>query len=333
MKSAALMGDRPEVFEEVYGSGRRERIAGLCRLFPTLLTREELGRRFDELRELEIVFSTWGMLALGPAELDRLPGLKIVFYGASSVKGFAAPLLDRGITVVSAWSVNALPVAEFVLAQILLATKGYFRKLRHASLQGVGGDGASQVVYRGNFGETVAILGAGQVGRRLVRLLRDFALRVVVADPHLTDDEARDLGVEKVPLEEAFSRGYVISNHIPMLPETRELLNAALFARMRKDATFINIANGHALSAQGLAEVLAARRDVIALLDTLPPAEKRDLERLQALPNVFRSPHLAGSIGDERLRIGDAMIEECERWLSGRPLLYRVTKEMLARNA
>jgi phosphoglycerate dehydrogenase-like enzyme len=118
-----------------------------------------------------------------------------------------------------------------------------------------------------------------------------------------------------------------------MLPETRDMLHAGLFARMRENATSINIANGHALSARGLAEVLEKRPDVTALLGTLSPAEPGDLERLRAPPNVLSSPHLAGSIGDERLRIGDTMIEECERWLRGEPLRYAVTGEMLARIA
>jgi len=161
MRLAALMGRDPLQIEEVYGGRRKERIAGLCRLYPALLGPEELLQHFDDLRELEIIFSTWGMLPLGPAELDRLPSLKIVLYGASSVKQFAGPFLDRDIVVVSAWSTNAIPVAEFVLAQILLAAKGYFRNLKHRSLRKGSPDGAPRAVYRGNFGETVALLGAG----------------------------------------------------------------------------------------------------------------------------------------------------------------------------
>jgi len=133
------------------------------------------------------------------------------------VRGFARPLLRRGITVVSGWAANAVPVAEFTLAQILLANKGYFQNGRECT-----GTDRYRTAFRGcgNYGTTVALLGAGQIGRKTIELLRPFHLRVIVFDPFLDEVQADDLGVEKVSLEQAFGQGQVVSNHLADVPAT-----------------------------------------------------------------------------------------------------------------
>ena len=112
---------------QVYGAGRRELIAARTDLFPNVVPPDQVTRCLPLLGDVEVIFSTWGMPRLTDEQLDALPGLRAVFYAAGSVQGFAQPLIERDIVVVSAWRANAVPVAEFALAQILLACKGYFR--------------------------------------------------------------------------------------------------------------------------------------------------------------------------------------------------------------
>jgi phosphoglycerate dehydrogenase-like enzyme len=145
------------------------------------------------------------------AHLDALPSLRAVFYAAGSVQSFARPLLERGVTVVSSWAANAVPVAEWTLAQILLANKGYWRNLAGASSP-LTRTGA--FVGAGNFGTAVSLLGAGQIGRRVAEFLRPFALRVQVFDLFLAREDAARMNVEQVSLEEAFAAGSVVSNHL-----------------------------------------------------------------------------------------------------------------------
>jgi phosphoglycerate dehydrogenase-like enzyme len=173
MKKTAFMCNSPGSIDRVYADERKEKVREISDLYPTVITAENFQEHVEALKELEAVFSTWGMFKLSEEQLDLLPSLKAVFYAAGSVKGFAEPFLKRGIIVVSAWGANGVPVAEFALAQILLSNKGYFRNIRACvSLA------ARREAFRGpgNFGEVVALLGAGMIGRIVIELLKPFNL-------------------------------------------------------------------------------------------------------------------------------------------------------------
>jgi len=326
---AALFG-APSRSADVYGQGRRERIMALTALHPTVVTGENFDEHAPHLGEVQAVFATWGMPALSPQQLESLPALRAVFYAAGSVQHFARPLLERGVVVVSAWQALAAPVAEFVLAQILLANKGYWRNTRHYRSPE---NYAGALRGRGNCGATVALLGAGAVGRHLIQLLRPFDFRVLVFDPFLSREDAAQLGVEKVSLEDAFARGDVVSNHLANKPETSKLLNAPLFNQLREDATFINTGRGATVDEDALLDALRARPSLTALLDVTEPEPPVSGSPFYHLPNVHLTSHIAGSIGAEVLRLADVCIEEFTTWRHDRPLRYAVSLEMLERLA
>ena len=327
MTHAAFFGDAARI-ARVYAQGRREQVAALTDLHPAVLTRTDLAAPAPHLDALEVLWTTWGMPTLTPEDLDKLPALRAVFYAAGSVQSFARPLLERHITVVSAWQANGVPVAEYALAQILLAGKGFWRKASHGRPPAApwSEEGRAQ----GNFGQTVALLGAGTIGRTLITLLRPFHLRVLVFDPYLSDADAATLGVTKVTLEDAFAQGRVVSNHLANLPATVGLLNAPLFRLMRDDATFVNTGRGQTVNEPELIAELSARPTLTALLDVTHPEPPAPDSPLYALPNVWLSPHIAGSIGDEVVRLADYCLEDFHRWQLGAPLQYAVTLEMLA---
>ena len=322
---AALWGDAPRI-ERVYGAERISALREKCTIFPEIITRENVDEFLPRLTQTEVLFSTWGMFSPSPAQLDLLPNLRAVFYAAGTVQGFARPLLERGILVVSAWAANAVPVAEFTLAQILLANKGWFRNIVDFS------DPTTQRSAfrgRGNFGATVSLLGAGQIGRRVIDFLRPFELNVLVFDPFLPDADAADLGVTKVSLSDAFARGSVVSNHLANLPATQNLLTPELFASMPPDAVFINTGRGRTVDEAGMIRVLQTRPDITALLDVTYPEPPAPDSPLWSLPNVRLSSHIAGSLGDEVGRMADYMMEEFAAWQQNNPLRYVVTPAML----
>ena len=311
----------------VYGPGRREKIATMTELYPSVITLANFEQHAAKLASLEVIFSTWGMPVLSPSLLDRMPALKAVFYAAGSVKSFGGPLLQRGITVVGANTANAVPVAEFTLAQILLACKGYMRNTRTLKTPG-----DYSTAYRGPgvYGETVALLGAGAIGRKVMELIRPFTLKVLVVDPYLSDDDATRLGARKVSLEEAFSTAYVVSNHLPNLPSTQGILNGSLFQRMRLGATFINTGRGAQVVESDLIGVLSDRTDLTALLDVTDPEPPKEESELYTLPNVHLTSHIAGSLNDEVVRMADLMIDEFMAWQEGRPLRCAITPAQFA---
>ncbi len=327
-KKAALFYDYPISDGEVFGQGRRARIAALTELYPEVVNAGNFERHAPRLGELEVIFATWGLPNLSDQQLARLPKLEAVFYAAGNVKAFAQQLVDHDLILVSAWAVNAIPVAEMCLAQILLSLRGYFRSVRAYRERKT--PDAKAFWRPGVSGATIGLIGIGKIGTRLRELLRAYPLTVIAHDPFLTEARAAALEVERVGLPELFRRADIVSNHIPDLPSTRGTLAGELFRAMPEGATFINTGRGAQVVEADLAAVLEARPDLTALLDVTSPEPPAADSKLWSLPNVVISPHIGGTIGDEVIRLADCAIEEFERWQAGQPLRYQVTREVLA---
>jgi len=313
---------------KVWTEDRVRRLHEHCDMIPGVVVPEDLESRRDELAEVEYGFSTWGMPELTDAHLDCLPGLTDVFYAAGSVQTFARPLLRRNIRVHSAWVANAIPVSEFALAQILLACKGYFRNSRERRRGGTMAD-ARAYAGPGIYGNRVALIGYGMIARKLRALLRPFSLEVLVVDPYLDEEEIASEEIERVSLEQAFERAYVVSNHLPNIPETQEMIRGDHFNRLQPGATFINTGRGQQVNEPEMIEVLREREDITALLDVTWPEPPESGSPLYDLPNVHLSGHIAGSIHHEVVRMADYMLDELELRLTGRPGQYEVSLEML----
>jgi phosphoglycerate dehydrogenase-like enzyme len=316
--------------EEIYDEEAMHRLGGRLDLLPGVFSSADLAAAPERFRDVRIVLSTWGMPALSDTVLEqRLPRLEAVFYAAGSVQEFARPLLTRGIRLFSAWAANAVPVAEFTVAQILLAGKGYHQSLRRTK-QDYRASREYSMTFPGNYGIKVGILGAGQIGSLVIDLLKRHALEVLVFDPFLDEARAAALGVRKCGLDEIFATCRTISNHLANKPETRGLLNGALFDRMLPNATFLNTGRGAQVVEEDLFRALEAEPGRTAILDATDPEPPVDLDRFQALDNVLLTPHIAGSMNQECRRMGLYMAEEVERYLDGVPLRWEVTPERLA---
>ena len=326
MSCQAAFWGNPQQIERVYGAERMAALREQCTVFPSIITPQNVDDFLTELTQIHVLFSTWGMFTPTEAQFEQMPHLRAVFYAAGSVQKFAPFFLERGITVVSSWAANAVPVAEFTLAQILLANKGYFR-----NVQDYKSPGTRRSTFRGhgNFGATVGLLGAGQIGRRVIEFLRPFTLNVLVFDPFLSDEAARALGVTKVSLAEVFSRSSVVSNHLANLPTTRHLLTPELLSSLPPNAVFINTGRGQTVDEAGMSQVLQTRPDLTALLDVTFPEPPLDNSPLWSLPNVHLSSHIAGALGDEVGRMADVALEEFAAWRKSEPLRYAVTSAML----
>lgn len=322
-----IFGKEPVSY--VYAGNRMERIAALTNLHPRIVGETNFHKEAPLLENLDVIFSTWGMPALTGEHIDQLPQLKALFYAAGSVKQIAEPFLERNITLVSARAANAASVAEFCLGQIILACKGYFRnslecRERHCN------HFSADPYGPGLYGESIALIGAGEIGRALIQLLKPFRVRVLVVDPFITDEETALLNVQCVSMEEAFEQAFVVSNHLPNLPHLAKVLDARLFSAMRPFATFINTGRGRQVDEEGLLATLKRRTDLMALLDVTDPEPAAPDSDLYRLPNVRLSSHMAGAHGDEVLRMSDTIMEEFLRWQDGKPLRHQITMDMLA---
>jgi phosphoglycerate dehydrogenase-like enzyme len=325
---AAFFHNYPPADGDVYGQGRRERIAALTELYPHVVHAGNFDEHSAHLGDVEVIFATWGMLRFEPQHFRAMPKLGAVFYAAGNVRGFADPLVARAVVLTSAWEINAIPVAEMCLSQILLSLRGYFRAARQ--YRALKTFEAKNFHRTGVNGETVGMIGMGKIGTRLVRLLAAYPLKVVAHDPFLDEAGAAALGVERASLGQVFQRSLAVCNHIPDLPAARGTLTAHHFRSMRDGATFINTGRGAQVIEADLVQALRERPDLTALIDVTWPEPPPPDSPLWALPNLVISPHIGGTIGDEVVRLADCAIGEFEAWAAGRPLRHQVTADVLA---
>lgn len=280
--------------------------------------------------DTEYIFSTWGMPVFSEQEIrEYLPSLKAVFYAAGTVQSFARPFLGCGVKVFSAWAANAVPVAEYTAAQIILANKGFYRSNTLASRGEYKAAAEISKNYCGNFGATIGIIGAGMIGKLVINIFKGYKLNILVFDPFLPDQTASELGVEKVGLEELFASCNVISNHLANNKQTVGILNGNLFEKMLPYSTFINTGRGAQVVESDLINTLKQRPDITAILDVTYPEPPANGSELYSLENCILTPHIAGSSGNEVERLAEYMYNEYKAFVADKPTKYEVTEKML----
>lgn len=175
------------------------------------------------LADTELLVTGWGCPPVDEAALAAAPLLRAVAHTAGSVRGHITEACwERGIEVSSAAAANALPVAEYTVAMILLSGKRALERARDYRVERHRDDWLATSPEVGNYGRTVGILSASLIGRRVVELLRPYDFRVLLHDPYVSDEEAAALGVRPVGLAELFAHSDVVSVHTPLLPATTD---------------------------------------------------------------------------------------------------------------
>ena len=302
-----------------------------------ILDRVSLSRWDDPragalLAEAEILVGHWGCPTLTEDVLVQAPKLRLFAYAAGTVKWQVTDAVwERDLVVTSAAAANAVPVADYAVAAILLANKGVFlgrEKLRDPSVRV-----PLDLTRVGNCGARVGIVGASFVGRLVIERLRDTDLVVSVYDPYLSAEEATHLGVEKVDdLDDLCASVDLLSIHAPDIPATRGMIGAAQLARLHDGVTVLNTARPALVDQDALVAELTAGR-LAAVLDVTEPDPLPAGHPLLALPNVFVTPHVAGAMGNELQRLSELAVVEVERFVAGEPPLYPVRAADLDRIA
>ncbi|KNH18275.1 2-hydroxyacid dehydrogenase [Arthrobacter sp. ZBG10] len=326
---ALAMG--PGVASRIFSAGHLESLPAGLRLLNHEPMEEFSSRRsLALLAETDILLTGWNCARVDATVLDAAPRLRHILHAGGTVKNHVdGACWARGVQVSTAAEANAIPVAEYTLAMILLANKRVLQiaGTLHREKAPVEPDGLFPDM--GNYGKRVGIIGASKIGRHVIRLLQPFELDIVVADPFLSADEAKVLGVRAVGLEELMETSNVVSLHAPSLPSTLDLVNAGLIARMRTGTTFINTARGELVDQEALLARLE-RHELFAVLDVTTPWVLPPDSRFYANPNVLLTPHLAGSLGTELERLAATALAEAQRISRGEPLRFPVQDEDLA---
>jgi len=332
MKQAIIICNDKNAINYVYAKEVLTSIHEKVNLYEEVLTKQDILHHLEITRKAEIIFSTWGMPHFTASEIEEyFPNLKIVFYAAGSVQHFAREFLNKGVKVVSSYAANAIPTAEFAACQIVLANKGFFQATHLVKNKSYWEGRKHTSTFPGNYNIKIGILGAGMVGSHVIKLLKAMNINaeILVFDPFLSEERSQELGVRKASLEEIFATCQTISNHLANNEQTQGVLNKKHFNLMLDNATFINTGRGQQVVEGDLIAALKEKPKRTAVLDVTYPEPPLPDSELYKLPNVILTPHMAGSSGNEVIRMAWYAVNELDKWLEDKPLSYEVTLKML----
>jgi D-3-phosphoglycerate dehydrogenase len=173
-------------------------------------------------------------------------------------------------------------------------------------------------------GRVLGLIGFGNIPRRLVPKAKAFGLRVITHDPYVSSDLLKSLDVENVGFDQLLRTSDFVSVHAPLTPQTRGLLNADAFAKMKKGVLLINTARGPLVDEQALVQALDSGQVGGAALDVLSTEPPPKSFPLQGRDNVILSPHTGFYSVDALEELQTKCASDVARVLSGEPPVYPV---------
>jgi D-3-phosphoglycerate dehydrogenase len=251
---------------------------------------------------------------LDAAAIERAGRLKVIGRAGVGVDNIDVDAATRrGIVVANAAETTVVSAAEHTIALVLALARNVPQA--HETLKSGGWD-------RGRFagielaGKVLGVLGLGRIGREVSRRAQGLGMRVVAYDPFVSAERFRDLGVEQaLSIDDVFGQADVITLHLPLSDETRGVLDADAFARMRDGVRIVNAARGDLIDEDALVEAITSGKVAGAALDVFGAEPYSG--PLLALDQVVVTPHLAGSTTEAQDRAGVVIAEQVAAALEG----------------
>ncbi|MBT0782804.1 2-hydroxyacid dehydrogenase [Paracoccus sp. pheM1] len=293
---------------------------------PTLPVGEFVGRPedyFDFLADLDILVTH--LAPITAESLDHAPRLKAIAVSRGGpVNIEMAAARARGIPVVNTPGRNASAVAEFTVGSLLAETRNLIRG--HMAV--ASGRFGREFYHYANTGPelcelTVGIVGYGDIGTRVARLLQPFGCGILIYDPfkELTPEE-KAAGFQKAELDDLMARADVVTLHPRVTPETKGMISRARIAMMKPGGYIVNTTRGQVLDYDALYDALASGQLRGAALDTFEPEPPPADWPLLKLPNVTLSPHIAGASRHSAIKAATMIAGDIALILDGKPPLH-----------
>ena len=260
--------------------------------------------------------------------LTRIDGLR---WFQSPAAGFDAPvfseLVARGVRVSNA-HVNSLPIAEFVMRAVL----DEFQDAQQWRALAAQRDWRIHD-WRELSGTTWLIVGLGSIGSEVAVRARAFGARVIGCRRHPSADDPTDRTVTPDQLADVVDQADVIVLAAPSTPDTENLVDAPLLARMREEAILVNVARGTLVDEAALLEALDRGRPAVAVLDVFRHEPLPEDHPFWTHPSVRVTPHNAAGGRGRLARQAELFAENLDRYLAGRPLIDDVTGDISAQTS
>lgn len=240
------------------------------------------------------------------ALISIAPRLKVVGrlgVGLDNIDTAACSL--RGIEVIPATGANAVSVAEYVVTTAMMLLRGVYG----SSGEVAGGRWPRTKLSHGRelCGKTLGLIGFGSIGRVTARLARNLGMIVVAHDPMIAADDAAwgECKVANRSLDALLSEADVVSLHVPLVAQTRGMLNASRLALMKRSAILINSARGGIVEESAVIDALRAGTLGGAALDVFEQEPLAAHPAWADVPNLILTPHVAGVTVEANARVSE----------------------------
>lgn len=224
---------------------------------------------------------------------------------------------DRGIEVIPATGANARAVAEYVIATALMLLRGAYT----ASAEVAAGAWPRTVYSNGLEAEQrmLGIVGFGGIGQLTAKLAQGIGMRVAAFDPMLPADSAvwQQTHVQRLELDALLSAADVVTLHIPLTPDTRNLFDGARIGSMKSGGILINTARGGIVDETALAAALKSGQLRGAAIDVFDQEPVKAAGALADAPNLILTPHIAGLTQEANERVSSVVAERVAAVLDG----------------
>jgi phosphoglycerate dehydrogenase-like enzyme len=289
------------------------------------------GDLAEMIAPFDVVITGWKSPKFTDEVLAAATKLKLIVHSAGSIRFMLDDhVIGNGLQISTVAAAMAPAVAETTLlfAMLLLRrTHDQDRALKAGEdWMTVKTAGMGEEIA----GQTIGIIGAGHVGRAVIRLLRRVDMNVHVFDPFLTETAAREMGAAKVDsLDELLTTCRIVSLHAPATPQTHHMIGRRELSLMRDGAMLINTGRSWTIDGDALLAELRSGR-ISAAIDVFDEEPLPADSEYRKLRNVVLTPHLAAATIQCRFRQGAMTVAEIQRFCRNEPLKYAVTREMFA---
>lgn len=255
--------------------------------------------------------------------LAQLPDLRcLVFTGTRNTTLDTAAVHAAGITLGhTEWGPSKDSTTELTWALILAAAKQLptYQPLLQA---GHWRAPTSLPLPPALHGQTLGLVGLGEIGGRVARVGQALGMEVLTWSPRMTHERAAEKGARFVPLEELLARSRVVSLHLVPTAATRHLLDRDRLAQMRPDSLLVNTSRSALVDTEALVAALRAGRPAMAALDVFDEEPLAPDHPLRGLPQVLMTPHLGFVTEQVFGRFAQGIVASVSAWLDGQPLPF-----------
>jgi D-3-phosphoglycerate dehydrogenase len=245
--------------------------------------------------------------------LEVAENLKVIGRAGSGLDNVdKAAASKKGIVVMNTPGGNTITTAEHTISLMLSLSR---RIPQAASSMKEGKWEKKKFTGVELYNKVLGVVGIGAIGGEVAKRAQGLGMNVIAFDPFLSDEKAKEIGVEKVSVEELFKRSDFITFHTPLTQETKNLINKKTIKLMKDGVRIINCARGGIVNEKDLLEALESGKVAGAALDVFekePPPEDFALAKH---PNVICTPHLGAATGEAQVNVATAVAEQIVDYL------------------